>query len=120
MPLLCAVAPGRFCCLKARPAGEESRDECGEAAEDGEREVDRDWMPLLKVPVPVPEALGTCCTTRDCVCGVCAGRRSLGHRVTLFVFGSVLFASAAIRAELVVVVAAVVVGEVPSNGLSGP
>jgi hypothetical protein len=103
MPLPCDVAPGTLCCLKARPAGEESRDECGEAAVDGEREVDSDWTPLLRVPEPVPDPLVAPWTAREFVCGVCAGRRSFGHRVTLFVFGSVLFAGSAVRAPVLFV-----------------
>jgi hypothetical protein len=111
MPL-CDVndaAPGMLCCLNTRPAGEESRDECGEAAVDGDRDVDSECVPLLNVPV----LLGTC-TPRGCVCsngGVCgcccAGSRSFGHfaeeevvllEVTLFVvFGSMLFAGSAVR-----------------------
>lgn len=79
MPLLC-------CCLKARPAGEESREEWGEAVTEGEREV----TPLLKVPEPEPEPRGTC-TMRECGC---EDWRSLFHRVTLFVPGSVVFAGA--------------------------
>lgn len=88
--------PGTLCCLKRRPAGELSRDECGVAVVEGEREVDTESEPLLKVPV----ARGMCTTREE----VCAGWRSFGgHRgfceVTLFVlFSSVLFAGCAVCA----------------------
>jgi len=37
-----AAAAGPACCLGGRPAGEESRDDHGEAAADGERDAVRD------------------------------------------------------------------------------
>jgi hypothetical protein len=41
-----AIALPAEACLKARPAGEESREDRGEAAADGERDECRDWKPL--------------------------------------------------------------------------
>jgi len=102
--LLRMPAPDTLCCLKMRPAGELSRDECGDAAVEGEREVDSDSDPLLSGPEP----RGICTMRAD----GCAGWRSLGCcvscalalvlvlyrafceiEVTLFVlFSSVLFA----------------------------
>jgi hypothetical protein len=62
-------APGTLWCLKTRPAGELSLEECGEATVEGEREVDSERDPLLKVPVPVPvpgpEPRGICPVRED-------------------------------------------------------
>lgn len=44
------AAPDVVCCLKGRPAGEESRDDRGEAAAEEDRETASEWVPG-KVPV---------------------------------------------------------------------
>jgi hypothetical protein len=77
------AAPGTLCCLKMRPAGELSREECGDVTVEGEREVDREREPLLKVPVPaVPGLERGMCAVREDGCWCCAaagdGMRSGG------------------------------------------